>query len=170
MKVKSLQGLFETGLRYVYDCEQKLVDKGIPSMIEASSSSQLRSALEQHLEETRTHVSRLERVFALIGADAKTEDNDIIDEITDAAEDMVSATEDGTPLRDAALIVGGNQVEHYEMAAYGSLASFARQLGSPEVVSLLEQTLREEKAADAKLTEIGETIVNPEAAQERRAA
>jgi ferritin-like metal-binding protein YciE len=146
------------------------VDKGVPSMIEASSSTELRSALEQHLEETRTHVTRLERIFALIGTDAKTEDNDIIDEMTDAAEDMVSATEDETPLRDAVLILSGNQVEHYEIASYGSLASFARQLGLHEAVGLLEQTLKEEKAADAKLTQIGETIVNPEAARERRAA
>jgi ferritin-like metal-binding protein YciE len=170
MKIKNLSGLFETGLRYIYDCEQKLVKKGIPNMIEASSSTELRTALEQHLEETRTHITRLDRVFKLIGAEAKTEDNDIIDEMTDAAKDMTSATEDGTPLRDAALIVSGNQVEHYEMAVYGSLASFARQLGIPEAVSLLEQTLKEEKAADAKLTQIGQTIVNPQAAQERRAA
>lgn len=170
MKVKTFRGLFETSLRYIYDCEQKLVEKGIPSMIEAASSSELRSAFEQHLEETGTHVTRLERVFKLIGAEAKTEDDDIIDEITDAAEDMVSATEDGTPLRDACLIVSGNEVEHYEMAVYGSLASFARQLGIPEAVGLLEQTLDEEKAADAKLTRIGETTVNPQAAQERRAA
>jgi ferritin-like metal-binding protein YciE len=170
VKIKSFPGLFETGLRYIYDCEQKLVKKGIPSMIEASSSAELRTALEQHLEETRTHVTRLDRVFKLIGAEAKTEDNDVIDEMTDAAKDMVSATEDGTPLRDAALIVSGNQVEHYEMAAYGSLVSFARQLAIPEAVGLLEQTLNEEKAADAKLTRIGETMVNPQAAQERRAA
>jgi ferritin-like metal-binding protein YciE len=170
MKIKNFRGLFETSLRYLYDCEQKLVEKGIPRMIEASSSSELRSAFEQHLEETRTHVTRLERVFKLIGAEAKKEDNAIIDEIADAADDMVGATEDGTALRDAALIVSGNLVEHYEMAVYGSLASFARQLGMPEAVGLLEQTLKEEKAADARLTEIGETIVNPQAAQERRAA
>jgi len=170
MKIKNFRGLFETGLRYLHDCEEKLVEKGIPRMIEASSSSELHSAFEQHLEEMRTHVTRLERVFKLIGAEAKKEDNGIIDEITDAADDIISATEDGTPLRDAALILSGNEVEHYEMAAYGSLASFARQLGMPEAVGLLEQTLNDEKAADARLTEIGETIVNPQAAQERRAA
>lgn len=170
MKIKSFQELFETGLRYIYDCEQKLVDKGIPSMIEAANSSELRSALEQHLQETRTHVTRLERVFGAIGAEPKTEDNDVIDEITKAAEHMIGATEDDSPLRDAILIVGGNQVEHYEMAAYGSLLSFARQLGLSEAANLLQQTLNEEKAADAKLTQIGETSVNPKAAQERRAA
>jgi ferritin-like metal-binding protein YciE len=170
MKIKSFNELFETGLRYVYDCEQKLVDKGIPSMIEAANSSELRSALEQHLEETRTHVTRLERIFGAIGAEPKTDDNDVIDEITKAAEHMIGATEDDSPLRDAIIIVGGNQVEHYEMAAYGSLVAFARQLGLREAVTLLEQTLEEEKAADAKLTRIAETSVNPLAAQQRRAA
>jgi ferritin-like metal-binding protein YciE len=170
MKVKSLDQLFETGLRYAYDTEQKLVEKGIPSMIEAASSQELRSALEQHLEETRTHVTRLERVFALIGAEPKAEDDDIIDEITKTADKMVSHTEDGSPLRDAVLIIGGGHVEHYEMAVYGSLAAFARQLGLGDAASLLEQTLNEEKAADAKLTEIGEKSVNPRATQVRKAA
>jgi len=170
MKIKDFRGLFETGLRYAYDCEQKLTKKGIPSMIENSTSAQLRTALEQHLEETRNHVTRLERIFGLIGAEAKTEDNDIIDEMQDAAKDMVSATGDGSPLRDAALIVAGNQVEHYEMAMYGSLVSFARQLGLREAADLLQQTLNEEKAADAKLTQIGETSVNPQATQMPRAA
>jgi ferritin-like metal-binding protein YciE len=170
MKIKDFRGLFETGLRYAYDCEQKLAKKGIPSMIEASTSTQLRTALEQHLEETQNHITRLERVFGLIGAEAKTEDNDIIDEMQDAAKGMVSATEDDSPVRDAALIVAGNQVEHYEMAMYGSLVSFARQLGIREAADLLEQTLNEEKAADAKLTQIGESSVNPQAKQVPRAA
>ena len=139
-------------------------------MIEASSSQELRSALQQHLSETRTHVTRLERVFSLIGANAKTEDNDVIDEISTAAKHMISATEDGSLLRDAVLIVGGNQVEHYEMATYGSLVAFAQQLGIREAAELLEQTLNEEKAADAKLTQIAETTINPRATQERRAA
>lgn len=170
MKIKNFQGLFETGLRYAYDCEQKLVDKGIPKMIESANSTELRQALEQHLQETRNHVTRLEQVFGIIGAEPKTEDNDVIDEITNAAKDMISATEDGSPLRDAALIVGGNQVEHYEMAAYGSLVSFAQQLGHQQAADILQQTLNEEKAADAKLTAIGERSVNPRAAQVLRAA
>jgi ferritin-like metal-binding protein YciE len=115
-------------------------------------------------------VTRLERVFSLCGVDAKTAGNDIIDEIMDAADDIVSGTEDGSPLRDAGLIVGGNQVEHYEMATYGSLVAFAQQLGLNEAAKVLQQTLEEEKAADAKLTQIGETVVNPRATQVRRAA
>ncbi len=169
MKVNNLRDLFEIGLCYAYDCEQKLVKKGLPKMIESASTPELRTALEQHLQETRTHVSRLERVFANIGADAKTKDNDILDEMTDAAENMIKNI-DASPLRDAALIVSGNQVEHYEMATYGSLVAFAQQLGLRDVATLLEQTLNEEKAADAKLTQIGETRVNPGAIQERRAA
>jgi len=170
MKIKDSRGLFETGLRYAYDCEQKLVKKGIPGMIKGSSSPELRSALEQHLQETRNHVTRLERVFGAIGSEPKTEDNDIVDEMVDAAENMISATEEGSPLRDAAIIVSGNFVEHYEMAAYGSLVVFAQHMGMSEVVNLLQQTLQEEKAADAKLTQIGEKLVNPKAIQERRAA
>lgn len=170
MKIRSLQDLFETGLKYAYDCEQKLAKKGIPSMIKASSSSELRSALEQHLVETQNHVSRLEQVFSLCGFEAKKEDNDIVDELIDAGDDMASATEDGTPLRDAALIVSGNEVEHHEMAVYGSLIAFAQQLGHQQAATLLQQNLNEEKAADAKLTAIGERSINPLAARELRAA
>jgi len=170
MKIKDFRGLFETGLRYAYDCEQKLVEKGIPAMIEGASSPELRNALNQHLQETQTHVTRLEQVFGMLGVEPKTEDNSIIDEMADSTENMIDSTEDGSPLRDAALIVGGNMVEHYEMAAYGSLATFARQLGLNQAVQLLEQTLNEEKAADAKLTQLGQSVVNPKASQGLRAA
>jgi ferritin-like metal-binding protein YciE len=169
MKIESLRDLFEIHLRYAYDCEQKLVKKGLPSMIKNCSSPQLRQALEQHLEETRTHVSRLEKVFDSLGAKADTKGNDVFDEMSSAAEDSVSHIE-ASPLRDAALIVNGNQIEHYEMAMYGSLAAFAKQLGLRDAAAVLEQTLEEEKTADAKLTEIGENYVNQMAAQERRAA
>ena len=169
MKVESFRDLFEIELRYAYDCEQKLVKKGLSTMIEAANSPELRQGLEQHLQETRNHVSRLERVFSLIGFDVKTEGNDVFDEISSAVKDSISEVEDGS-LRDAALIVNGNLVEHYEMAIYGTLVSFARQLGYQEAVQLLQQTLQEEKAADAKLTQLGETRINATAAQERRAA
>ena len=169
MAVDNFRELFEIGLRYAYDCEQKLVKKGIPTMIEASSSQELRSALQQHLEETRSHVTRLEQVFSAIGADAETEDNDIVDEMMSATKDMADEIDESV-LRDAALIVSGNQVEHYEMAVYGSLVAFARQLGLNDAVRLLEQTLTEEKNADAKLSQIGESSINPRAAQEREAA
>ncbi|HJT70194.1 MAG TPA: DUF892 family protein [Terriglobales bacterium] len=169
MKVESFRDLFEIELRYAYDCEQQLVKKGLPTMIEAANSPELRQGLEQHLQETRNHVSRLERVFSICGLEAKAEDNDVFDEISSAVKDSISEVEDGS-LRDAALIVNGNLVEHYEMAIYGTLVSFAQQLGYRDAVQLLQQTLQEEKAADAKLTQLGESRINASAAQERRAA
>src|SRR5262249_22311210 len=144
-----------------------LSEKGIPSMIEKARSPELRSALEHHLQETRNHVRRLEQIFGAIGMEPKTKTNDILDEMTSAAKDSMSNIEDSA-LRDAALIVDGNLVEHYEIALYGSLAAFAKSLGLLNVVSLLQETLNEEKKADAKLTELGENIANPQAA--RRAA
>jgi ferritin-like metal-binding protein YciE len=162
-KVKSLRELFEIELRYAYDCEKKLVEKGLPTMIEKSGNRELRSALEQHLQETRTHVTRLERIFGRLGVEPDTKTNEIFDKMASAAKDSISNI-DESPLRDAALIVDGNIVEHYEMAAYGSLAAFARALGLHDVVSLLEETLKEEKNADAKLTQIGQTVLNAKAA------
>jgi ferritin-like metal-binding protein YciE len=169
MKIENLRDLFEIELRYAYDCEQKLVKKGLPTMAESSTAPELRNAFEQHLEETRNHVARLERVFSIVGVEAETEDNDILDELTSSAKDIVGDIDDSY-VKDAALIVSGNKVEHYEMAVYGSLVAFAQQLGYRDAASLLQQTLEEEKAADAKLTRIGETAVNPQASHERRAA
>jgi len=167
-KVNSLRELFELELKYAYDCEQKLVKKGLPNMIENAASPELKSALEQHLQETRTHVARLEQVFSRLGVAPDTKDNDIFDEMASAAKDSISNI-DSSPLRDCALIVNGNVVEHYEIALYGSLVSFARNLSLQDAVSTLEQTLKEEKAADAKLTEIGETLMNAKAAKVRTA-
>jgi len=131
-KVKSLRELFEIGISYAYDCEKKLADKGLPTMIEKAGSSDLRSALEHHLRETRTHVTRLERVFTAIGKEPDTTTNEIFDKMSGAVKDSISHIED-SPLRDAALIVNGNMVEHYEIAAYGSLAAFARHLDQAQL-------------------------------------
>jgi len=169
MKTRNLRELFENELRYIYDCEQKLVKKGLPTMIENSTSPELRNALEQHLQETRRHVERLERVFSTLGADAKTETNDIFDEMADTVKDTIGDI-DSPALRDAAIVMDGNKVEHYEMAVYGSLVSFAQQLGLQDAAQVLQQTLEEEKAADAKLTKIGESAVNRRATQDLRAA
>ena len=169
MKIENLRELFEIELRYAYDCEKKLVEKGLPTMIDAASSPDLRSALQGHLEETRNHVARLERVFAASGLEPKTRGNDILGEMESAVKDSISHI-DQSALRDAALIVNGNKVEHYEIALYGSLVAFARQLGFADAVDSLEQTLEEEKMADAKLTQLGETIINPVAVEHRQAA
>jgi ferritin-like metal-binding protein YciE len=164
--VKSLRELFEIELRYAYDCEKKLVEKGLPKMIESVTSPELKTALEGHLQETRTHVARLERVFGAIGVEPETRSNEILDKMTGAAADSISHIE-ASPLRDAALISNGNQVEHYEIALYGTLVSFARTLGLQAAVAPLEETLNEEKLADAKLTKIGESLANNRAATQR---
>jgi len=169
MKIRNLRDLFENELRYIYDCEQKLVKKGLPAMIENSTSPELRTALEQHLQETRRHVERVERVFSTIGTDAKAETNDIFDEMADATKDIIGEIDSPT-LRDAALIMDGNKVEHYEIAVYGSLVSFAQTLRLQDAAQLLQQTLQEEKTADARLTQIGESVVNRRATQDLRAA
>jgi ferritin-like metal-binding protein YciE len=117
----------------------------------------------------RRHVERLERVFSAIGANAKAEGNDIFDEMADAVKETISDIDSPT-LRDAALIMDGNKVEHYEIAVYGSLVSFAQQLGLQDAAQVLQQTLEEEKAADAKLTQIGQSVVNRRASQDLRAA
>ena len=163
-KVKSLQELFGIELSYAYDCETKLVEKGLPEMIENASSRELRTALEQHLQETRQHVTRLERVFSAIGKQPDTKTNDIFDKMASAAKDSKSNFEESA-LRDAALIANGNIVEHYEIALYGTLASFAKHLGLQDAVALLQQTLNEEKQADAKLSQLAEKVMNPQAAR-----
>jgi ferritin-like metal-binding protein YciE len=162
--VKSLNELFEIELRYAYDCERKLVEKGLPSMIEAAQSPELRSALQQHLQETRGHVTRLESVFNAAGLKPDTKGNDVLEKMMSAAKDSVGNIE-APALRDAALIANGNVVEHYEMALYGTLVSFARQLGLQSAVTQLEETLKEEKAADAKLTQLATTMANAKAAR-----
>jgi len=169
MKINNLRDLFAIELSYMYDCEQKLVKKGLPTMVESSTSSELRSAFERHLTETQGHITRLERVFSILGTKADSKGNDILDELTNSAKDIVGDI-DSSQLRDAALIVGGNKIEHYEIAVYGSLVSFAQQLGLTEAATLLQQTLNEERAADAKLTQIAETTVNPIAERQPRAA
>jgi ferritin-like metal-binding protein YciE len=163
-KVKSLRELFGIELCYAYDCEKKLVEKGLPEMIENATSRELRSALEEHLQQTRTHVTRLGRVFSAIGMAPDTKTNEIFDKMASAVKDSKSNI-DPSPLRDAALIVNGNLVEHYEIATYGSLASFAKNLGLQDAAALLQETLNEEKKAAAKLTQIGEEIMNPQAAR-----
>jgi ferritin-like metal-binding protein YciE len=163
-KIKSLNELFEIELRYAYDCERKLAEKGLPAMIDAANSPELRSALQRHLQETQNQVTRLENVFSIAGAKPNTKDNDVIDKMMNAAKDSGSNIE-SSALRDTALISNGNQVEHYEIALYGSLVSYARQLGLRNAVSLLEETLQEEKAADAKLTQLAETAMNAKAAR-----
>jgi len=156
-EVKSLRELFEIELQYAYDCERKLVEKGLPTMIENAGSQELRTALQQHLRETQNHVARLEQVFA-----PDTKSNGVFDKLSSAVKDSITHIDD-SPLRDAALIADGNQVEHYEIALYRTLAAFARHLGWQSAVGPRQDTLKEEKAADATLTQISESAMNARA-------
>lgn len=162
MPIQSLEELFVTGLQYAYDAEKQLIE-ALPKMAQASQSPQLRQAFEQHLEETKEHVRRAEQIFSELGRRPETKPNTVLQAMSQEAEKMMQNIEQG-PLRDAALIVAGNQAEHYEMAAYGSLRNFARLLGKQRCVDVLERTLQEEKQADAKITKIGESEVNQKAA------
>jgi ferritin-like metal-binding protein YciE len=164
-KMETFEELFQNGLEYIYDAEKQLT-KALPKMAQAASSPQLREAFEQHQRETEQHVRRIEQIFSLLGARSSGKSNIVLEAMTKEAEQMIDKTE-ASALRDAALIVAGNQVEHWEMASYGSLRTFAELLGRNDIVRLLEQTLEEEKQADQKLTQIGEQQVNRQAVQMR---
>lgn len=168
MKIHSVEDLFLNSLQYVYDAEEQLLE-ALPQMAEAACTPQLREAFEQHLQETKEHVRRMEQVFKRIGMRPEARPNSVLAQMRQEARQMIQNT-DKSELRDAALIVAGNQVEHYELAAYGSLRTFAQLLGYEEVVGLLQKTLEEEKRADAKLTQIGESQINIQALHKSAAA
>jgi ferritin-like metal-binding protein YciE len=161
MKIETMEDLFLEQIEDLYDAERRLV-KALPKMAEASTSQTLRQAFQSHLIETEGHVSRLEKVFRILGQDPKSQTCDAMKGLVSEGEDIVSDI-DASSLRDAGLIAAANRVEHYEIAAYGSARTFAQTLGLNEAASLLEQTLQEEKKADQKLTDIAESMVNSEA-------
>jgi len=163
MKIESLRDLFFEQIQDLYDAEQRLT-KALPKMAEASSSPELRGAFESHLSETKGQVTRLERIFEELGESPKTTTCDAMKGLIKEGDSMASDI-DKSPLRDAGLIAAANRVEHYEIAAYGSVRAFAHILGMDWAVSLLDQTLNEEKAADQKLTRIAENLINEEARQ-----
>jgi ferritin-like metal-binding protein YciE len=162
-KITTFDELFQNGLEYLYDAEKQLTT-ALPKMAQAASSPQLKQAFEQHLQETQTHVRRLEQVFSKLGLSASGKTNTVVQAMTQEAEKMIQNSE-ASAVRDAALIVAGNHVEHFEIGSYGSLRSFAELMGHSEIISLLEETLTEEKRADQKLTQIGESEVNRQAVQ-----
>ena len=163
MKINSLKQLYVEELKDAYDAENQIV-KALPKLIKATSTPQLREALEDHLEQTRGHVQRLEQIFESLGEPAKAKKCDGIRGILEEGEKTIDDGEQG-PVLDAGLIAGAQRVEHYEMAAYGSLKTWAKQLGDSQAVQLLEQTLNEEKEADRKLSEIAAKSVNAEASK-----
>jgi ferritin-like metal-binding protein YciE len=161
MKIKTMDDLFLEQIEDLYDAEQRLV-KALPKMAEASTSQALRDAIESHLEQTKRHVSRLERVFGELGKDPKGQTCEAMKGLVEEGEDTIAEIPN-ILLRDAGIIAAGNRVEHYEIASYGSAKSFAKTLGLDGVVSLLDQTLQEEKEADQILTRLAEGMVNEQA-------
>jgi ferritin-like metal-binding protein YciE len=165
VQIRTFDDMFQTGLEYIYDAEKQLT-QALPKMAQAASSPSLRQAFEQHLQETKMHVQRIEQVCSKLGIQPSAKTNVVLQAMTQEAEGMIRNTE-ASPLRDAALIVAGNQVDHFEIGSYGSLRTFAELLGHNEVIPLLDQTLQEEKKADQKLTQVAQTDVNQKAAQMR---
>jgi ferritin-like metal-binding protein YciE len=148
-------------LKDLYSAEDQIL-KALPKMIEKAESPQLRDALESHLEETRGHVSRLEQVFEMHGEEAKKQKCKGMQGVLEEGDEMVG--KDATPaVRDAAIISACQRVEHYEIAAYGTVRTYAEQMGQQRAADVLQETLDEELAADETLTEIANSRVNIEA-------
>ncbi len=156
-----LRALFVDGLKDIYFAEKTLVT-AIPKMVKNATSPELVEALTGHLHVTKEHVTRLEKVFAAVGEKPEAKKCEAIVGLVKEAEEIMSSTEKGM-VRDAGIILAGQKVEHYEIATYGTLRTFAKTLGENEASALLQETLDEEKEADKKLTEIAESFVNEEA-------
>lgn len=163
MQSSQLMELFEDQLKDIYWAEKALT-KALPKMIKKATSESLLNALKSHLEETNQQIGRLDQVFESIGKKASGKKCDAMEGLIKEAEDIMETCETGA-MCDAGIILAGQKVEHYEIATYGTLRQFAENLGLTDAENLLETTLNEEKAADAKLSEIAQSI-NIEAAEE----
>jgi ferritin-like metal-binding protein YciE len=162
VKLNSLDDLLVEQLQDLYDAETQLV-KALPKMAKAASNDSLRRAFEEHLEQTKGHVNRLEKVFQNLGQKAKSKTCEAMKGLVGEADDFLGEKAEA-PVRDAGMIACAQRVEHYEIAGYGSVRTWAQQLGHQEAARLLQQTLDEEKDADKKLTQIAERMSNPQAA------
>lgn len=162
--VDSLHELLVEQLKDLYDAEKRLT-KAIPKLAKASTNEELVEALESHLAETEEQVSRLEQCFEHLGETAKAKPCEGMKGLIKEGDEHAKEDYESDDLRDAIIIGSAQRVEHYEIAGYGTAVAHARLLGLDEVAELLEQTLEEEKAADVKLTEIAESVVNLEAAE-----
>jgi ferritin-like metal-binding protein YciE len=158
----TLHDAFIEELRDAYDAEKQLT-KALPKMAKAASSVELQAAFEEHLEETRAQVERLEQVFATLDEKVRGKHCDGIAGIIEEGKSVMEEDFDDTTM-DACLIASGQRAEHYEMAAYGTLVAWAQAMGHVEAAGLLQQTLDEEKAADQKLTGLAEGGINQTAA------
>ena len=166
MAEKTLNDLFYETLRDIYYAERKIL-KSLPKMARNAQSEQLKNAFLKHRDETEGQVERLQQIFEIIGKNARAKTCPAIDGIVEEAEEIMDDFK-GTPALDAGLLAAAQAVEHYEISRYGTLATWAREMGMKDVVSLLEQTLAEESKTDEALSKIAETAVN-QAAQKKAA-
>jgi len=164
MQASQLMKLFEDSLKDIYWAEKALT-KAIPKMIKNATSPELVEALENHLAQTEEQVGRVEQVFELLEKKPAAKKCEAMEGLIKEGEGVMEECEDGA-MMDAGIIGAGQKIEHYEIAAYGTLRTFAETLGLEDVAGLLEETLEEEKAADEKLTEVAVATVNLEAAEE----
>lgn len=162
---QQLEKFFVDQLKDIYWAEKHLT-KALPKMQKAATTEELRQAIEEHTAQTEEHVSRLEQVFELLGKKVQAKKCDAMEGLLKEGDSVVEETEDGSMTRDVGVIVSAQKVEHYEIAAYGSLAQLATTMGHEDVANLLNQTLEEEKEADKLLTEIAENNINWKAEQE----
>jgi ferritin-like metal-binding protein YciE len=162
-QTKTLPDLFHETLKDIYYAEKKILTS-LPKMAKAAQIPDLRAAFEKHERETEGHVERLEQVFALLDQPAKGKTCDAINGILDEGKEIMTEFK-GSPALDAGLLAAAQAVEHYEISRYGTLKTWADELGLREAVKLLDQTLQEEKKTDEALTKLALTAVNQEAQQ-----
>jgi ferritin-like metal-binding protein YciE len=157
--INTLDKFYEKELRDIYNAEGQLV-KALPKMAKAASNEELKRAIEDHLEQTKGQVERLEKVFKSLGVAVRGKTCAAMEGLIAEGKEIMEEEDLEDNVLDAALIAAAQKVEHYEIATYGTLISWAKQLGYEDQAELLEQTLTEEKEADSLLTDIAENSVN----------
>lgn len=162
MKIETMRDLYMHELKDLYNAEQQIT-QALPKMIKKTSHEELKNAFNEHLELTREHAKRLETLLDKMGEKASGEKCKAMEGLVREGEDVMKDVQE-PKVMDAALIASAQRVEHYEMAGYGTARTYARMLGEEEAVSTLQKTLDEEAAADEKLTQLAEKLVNREAA------
>jgi ferritin-like metal-binding protein YciE len=168
MKLDTLQKLYTDELRDLYNAENQLL-KALPKMAKAASSDDLKDAFEKHLEQTKGHVERLEQVFEALGEKPKGKTCRAMKGLIEEGSEILK--EDGEEsIIDAGIIVAAQKVEHYEIAGYGSVRTFAHLLGQNKAAELLQATLDEESETNEVLNRLAESIINPEAVLESELA
>ncbi len=157
MKEKALKELYIDELRDIYSAENQLT-KALPKMAKAATSEELRAGFEEHLEQTQGHVNRLEQIFEELGEKPTGKKCKGMEGLVEEGKEMIEEDELEGDVLDAGLISAAQRVEHYEIAAYGCVRTYANLLGENDAADLLEQTLKEEKETDQKLTKLAEKI------------